>query len=361
MTGKTDDDGSDANGVDGSAGGIGDGDDDGELLFHVDGEVVPASEAAVNVQDRGFLYGDAAFETMRAYGGELFEWAAHATRLGDSCDVLGLDHGLADSDLRERIDETLSANGFDDAYVRLSISRGVQPGKLTPGREVDPTVVVIVKPLPRGGRESESVFDGPATLQMVKTKRVPDAAIPAHAKTHNYLNGILARLELRVTGADEALMVDADGYVTEGATSNLFFVRDNALRTPSLAGPILPGITRRVVLELAREEGIPVEEGRYRPDDIRAADEVFLTNSTWELRPVERVDGLSMATDTVEDGASTDTVDDGALTDTVEDADSDGTAGGADTDATAASTAAGPITTLLSTLFDRRVEADCYR
>ena len=296
-----------------------------DLLYHVDGEIVPASEATVDVRDRGFLYGDGAFETMRAYGGEVFEWDAHMDRLAETCEVLGLEHGLSAGDLRERVDETLATNEFREAYVRLSITRGVQSGKLTPDEEVDPTVVVIVSQLPRGGRGSQPVWDGPATLQTAKTKRVPDAAIPARAKTHNYLNGVLARLELRVTDADEAMLVDADGHVTEGATSNLFFVRDNALRTPSLDGPVLPGITRRVVLELAREEGIPVEEGQYTPEEIRSADEVFLTNSTWELRPVEIVDGLSVG-----DGDDNDAAD---------------------------GTAAGPVTTLLSRLFDARVES----
>ena len=298
-----------------------------DLLYHVDGDLVAADEATVNVRDRGFLYGDAAFETMRAYGGDVFEWEAHMDRLAETCEVLGLDHGLSDADLRERVDETLAVNDLREAYVRLSITRGVQPGKLTPDTEVDPTVVVIVSELPRGGQGSQPVWSGPATLQTVKTKRVPDESIPARAKTHNYLNGILARLELRVTGADEALMVDTDGHVTEGATSNLFFVRDNALRTPSLDGPILPGITRRVVLELAAEEGIPVEEGTYSPEEIRSADEVFLTNSTWELRPVETVDGLSVGD---EDGGE----DEGST-----------------------ESAAGPVTTLLSRLFDARVES----
>ena len=298
-----------------------------DLLYHVDGDLVAASEATVNVRDRGFLYGDAAFETMRAYGGEVFEWAAHMDRLAETCEVLGLDHRLTRDDLQERVDETLAANELREAYVRLSITRGVQPGKLTPDAAVDPTVVVIVSELPRGGRGSQPVWDGPATLQTARTKRVPDASIPARAKTHNYLNGILARLELRVTDADEALLVDGEGHVTEGATSNLFFVRDNALRTPSLDGPILPGITRRVVLELAREEGIPVEEGQYTPDEIRSADEVFLTNSTWELRPVETVDGLSIG-------------DEG-------DRDNEESTG----------PAAGPVTTLLSRLFDARVES----
>ena len=289
-------------------------------LYHVDGELVAADEATVSVEDRGFLYGDAAFETMRAYGGEVFEWTAHMDRLAETCEILGLDHGLSRSDLKTRVNETLTANDYSEAYVRLSITRGVQPGKLTPDEAVDPTVVVIVKPLPSGGRESTPVWDGPATLQTAKTKRVPEASIPARAKTHNYLNGILARLELRVTDADEAMMVDHAGHVTEGATSNLFFVQENALRTPTLEGPILPGITRRIVLQLAAEEGIPIKEGQYTPDEVRQADEVFLTNSTWELRPVEVVDGITIG----EPGEP------------------------------------GPVTTLLSRLFESHVEARHY-
>ncbi|WP_138004566.1 aminotransferase class IV [Halalkalirubrum salinum] len=292
-----------------------------ELQYHVNGEIVPAAEATVSVRDRGFMYGDGAFETMRAYGGSIFAWEAHADRLAETCSILGVDHGLDRSELKARIDKTLAANNLSEAYVKLSVTRGVQPGKLTPDPVVDPTVVVYVSPLDRGGREGSSVWDGPATIQTVKTKRIPDQAVPARAKTHNYLNGILARLELRVSDADEALMLDTNGNVAEGATSNLFFVDDRALKTPSLDGPILPGITRQTVIELAESEGIPVETGRYRPDDIRSADEVFVTNSTWELRPVDRVDGIAIDPET--DGP-------------------------------------GPVTKLLSALFDDRIEREYY-
>ncbi|EMA62183.1 aminotransferase class IV [Halorubrum distributum JCM 13561] len=296
--------------------------DDDPLRYHVDGDLVPAPEATVSVEDRGFAYGDAAFETIRAYGGDVFRWEAHAERLADTCETLALDHGVADAELKRRVDETLAANDLADAYVKLSISRGVQPGTLDPQPEVDPTVVVIAKPLPRGGVGSDPVHDGPAALQTTKTRKVADRAIPAAAKTHNYLNGILARLELRVTDADEALMLDPDGNVAEGATANLFFVDGTALKTPSLDGPILPGVTRRTVIEVAESEGIPVEEGTYAPDAVREADEVFLTNSTWEIRPVTTVDGIAV------------------------DGDGEGVAG--------------PLTTLLSRLFDRRIEEGYY-
>jgi len=261
-----------------------------ELRYHVDGDLVPASEATVSVDDRGFRYGDAAFETLRAYGGTIFAWDAHFERLERTCEALSLEHGLTAADLRNRIDETLVANDLADAYVRLSITRGVQPGKLTPQPDVDPTVVVYANPLPRGGLAGESVWDEPATVETVTTRRVPDEAIPAAAKTHNYLNGILARAELEAD-ADEALMCDLEGHIAEGATSNLWFIRDGELYTPTTDGPVLPGITRKIVRDLAREAGIKVHEGSYEPADVHGAAEAFLTNRTWELRPIATLDG----------------------------------------------------------------------
>jgi branched-chain amino acid aminotransferase len=285
------------------------------MNYHVDGELVPAEDATVSVLDRGFQYGDAAFETLRAYGGSIFEWEAHAERLARTCDRLGIDHGLSDDELRRRVRVTLAANDLADAYVKLSVSRGTQEGKLTPRPDADPTVVVIVKELPRGGVDGADVWDAPAVVQTTKTRRIPDNAVPADVKTHNYLNGILARREL-VEGSDEALLRDADGAIAEGATSNVFFVGEDGLHTPSLDGPVLPGVTRSVVIELADVADIPVYTGSYDPSDLRDAEEAFLTNTTWELRPVESVDGIDV--------------------------------GG------------GPVTDLLSRLFDERVERRHY-
>jgi branched-chain amino acid aminotransferase len=260
-------------------------------FYHVDGELVPVEEATINVRDRGFMYGDAAFETLRVYGGKLFAWERHAERLRRTCETLGFADALPDAaELRERIVETVTANDLTEAYVKLSVTRGVQPGKLEPDEHVDPTIVVFVSELPRGGPDGERVWDGPATVETVDTRRIPDSAVPATAKTHNYLNGILARLE---SGGEEALLCSTDGYVAEGATSNLFFVRDGTLHTPTTELPLLPGITRDVVLDLAREEEVPVETGRYELSDIESAMELFLTNSTWEVRPVAVLDGQS--------------------------------------------------------------------
>ncbi|RXK48393.1 aminotransferase class IV [Halorientalis pallida] len=291
-----------------------------DYSYHVDGEIVPADDATVSVRDRGFMYGDAAFETLRAYGGEVFAWDAHEARLRNTCDLLGFAEAVPD-DLRERVRATLDANDLDDAYVRLSVTRGVQPGKLTPNPDVDPTVVVLVKDLPRGGVEGTTPWDDPAVVQTVKTRRTPDAASPAAAKTHNYLNGIRARLELRraetdAFRADEALLRTTDDAVAEGATSNVFFVDGGVLKTPGEDCDILPGVTRDVVIDLAREEEFPVEPGRYEVSEVRDADEAFLTNTTWEIRPIASVDGIEIGT--------------------------------------------GPMTKLLSRLFEERIEREYY-
>lgn len=264
------------------------------MQYHVNGELVDAADATVSVRDRGFQYGDAAFETIRAYGGQVFAWPAHEKRLDATCDALGIDHGLSSRNLRSRIHETLAANDLADAYVRLSISRGVQSGRLAPDDDVDPTVVVIVEPLPRGGADGERIWNAPATATTVDVQRVPNECIPAVTKTHNYLNGVLARMD--AGDADEALLVDEEGRVTEGATSNVFFVSDGVLRTPSLDLPVLPGITRWAVIQLAEDVGLPVEEGHYTPEDLHAADEVFFTNTTWEVRPVACLDDATYST-----------------------------------------------------------------
>lgn len=289
------------------------------MQYHLNGELVDREAAMVSVDDRGFRYGDAAFETCRAYGGEVFLWQRHLARLNATCETLGMADAVPD-DLALRVAETLEANELADAYVRISITRGVQPGKLTPSGDVEPTIVVYVNPLPRGGVDGGRVWEHPAVVQSVRTRRPPDSVLPADAKTHNYLNGILARLELRRASRDgyrpdEALMRDVDGYIAEGATSNVFFVDDGILKTPE-QGSILPGITRSTVLDIADDEDFIVEAGRYTVDELRSADEAFLTNSTWEIRPIESVDGIDI--------------------------------GG------------GPMTALLQRLYDERVEARCY-
>jgi len=282
------------------------------MRYHLNGELVPAGEATVSVRDRGFRHGDAATETVRTYGGEPFRWRHHADRLAESCDRLGIDHGLDRAELRSRVEATLAANDLPDARVRLSVSRGADSGGIDPPDDPDPTVLVTASPLPRGGVDGGRAWDGPATLQTAETRHIPDRAVPAGARTHNRLDAVLARREL-VGRADEALVRDGAGDVVGTTTASVFFVSDDALRTPSLDGPVLPRVARRTVLELAEAESLPVRSGRYAPADVRNAEEAFLASAAREIQPVGVVDGIDV--------------------------------GG------------GPVTTLLSRLVDERTEA----
>jgi branched-chain amino acid aminotransferase len=275
---------------------------DSDLQYHVDGDLVPAGEATVSVHDRGFLYGDAVVETLRAYGGEVFRWDAHADRIDASAAALSIDHDHTLAELKRRVDATLAANSLDDAGIRLSITRGSDPssdagigvGASPLLDDPDPTVVVQATPLPRGGVDGDPVWDEPAALQTVKPRRIPDESVPARARTHNALDRVLARAELRVSDADEAVMLDADGHVVGGAGGPVFFLDGEALCTPSLEGPVVPGVLRAVVLDIADAEGIPVREGGFTPTDLREATEAVVATPAWGLRPVATVDGIGV-------------------------------------------------------------------
>ncbi|MFB6297727.1 MAG: aminotransferase class IV [Salinirussus sp.] len=262
---------------------------------HLDGRVVPASEATVSVRDRGFRYGDGAVERLRVYGGDPFEWTAHASRFERSCAALGFDHVLPPTgDLRERVVETLEANGLTEALVELSATRGVQDGDHTPDPRIDPTILVTAREMPRGGVGGERAWDGPARLRTAETRRPPDEAVPGEARTHADLTGVLARREVR-DEADEALLRDVRGVVCAGVDSNVFFVREGTLHTPTADLPLYPSIARGVVLEVADDESFPVEAGRYGVGEVRGAEEVFLVSADWEVRPVTRFDGRDLS------------------------------------------------------------------
>jgi len=284
------------------------------IHYHVDGELVPAGEASLGVDDRGFRYGDAARETLRAYGGSVHRWDAHRRRVERTCESLSIP---VPDDLRERVRATLSASDLDDALLELVVTRGEGGDGPTPPdpAATDPTVVVTCESAPRGGRKGSHTWDDPAAVRVSRYRRPPAESLPPELKTASYLSPVLARLEL--DGEDEALVRDTGGAVVGGAASNAFFVDGDGLHAPDPgACPAFPGVVRQVVLDRARERGIPVTLGRYVPRDFRRADEAFLTNTAWEVRPVGTVDGVPV--------------------------------GG------------GPVTDLLRTAFANRIEAEFY-
>ncbi len=264
----------------------------------MNGRLVPASEATVSVHDHGFRYGDAVRVELRAYGGSVFEWETNDERLRRAASELRLGEAVPE-DLHERVRETLAANDLADAHLTVATTRGVGGG-LTPHHDSEPTVIVTAEERPRGGLDGTRAWDDPALVQIVKTRAISERAIPTPALTHARLDSVLARRELERAStddyhADEALVRDEEDNLVGGAASSVFFVADGTLKTPS-AAVAFPDVTREVVLDLAREESFPVETGEYAPADVRGADEAFLTNPTWELRPIARADGVAVGT-----------------------------------------------------------------
>ena len=257
----------------------------------IDGQLCAAAEARVSVFDRGFLYGDSAFEVMRVYGGKPFCEREHLDRLSGSCERI-LIPAMDQAGWSRDIHRTLQAAGWSDAYVRIMVTRGVGPMGLDIAGAGSPSVIVMVMPL---HTPPQTAYDDGIAVGLSRAARATDGTAAVGAKTSNYLGAVLALHEVKQRGAAEALVVGPGGEVVEGATSNVFLVRGGVLVTPPLAAGILAGITRKLIIEIAKELGISVREEQVYPTDLYAADEVFITSTIRELLPVVRVDDVRVA------------------------------------------------------------------
>lgn len=259
----------------------------GVMKIYLNHSIVPESEARVSVTDRGFLYGDGVFETMRAYGGEIFKLSLHIQRLMRSASLVGLDIGRDQAGIIAAIDETLAANELEDALIRVTVSRGTGPRGIDPTLDYTPTFVVMAWPFKPYARE---LFDKGVRLIIPNTRRMPPSALDPAIKSCNFLNNIMAKGEASRAGAFDALMLNSSGHLAECTISNIFFVQGGVVMTPSLECGILEGITRSHIIGLAKGLGMQVQEGEYTPKDIYGANEVFLSNTSMEVMPVSRVD-----------------------------------------------------------------------
>ncbi|HEY3248968.1 MAG TPA: branched-chain-amino-acid transaminase [bacterium] len=263
------------------------------LVSYVNGAFVPKDEAKVSVFDHGYLYGDGIFEGIRVYNGRIFRLDEHLDRLYDSARYLLLDIPLREEQLREAIIETVRRCGLRDAYVRPVISRGTGDLGLDPRKCKTPTVVVIVDTIQL--YPPEAYERGLRIVTATTRKQRPDALSP-QAKTLNYLNNIMARIEATQAGVDEAIMLTTDGYVSECSADNFYVVHDGEIWTAPAALGILEGVTRGVVFELAASLGIPVREKAFTLHDVYTADEAFLSGTGAEVGPVVEVDGRPIGT-----------------------------------------------------------------
>lgn len=262
------------------------------VLVSIDGRIVPPEEAVIPVFDRGFLYGDSVYEVLRAYGRVPFALAEHLERLGQSAGLLGIDVPLGPGPLADEIGRLLARADHGDSYIRVIVTRGEGEIDLAPDAARGPHVVVILKPfrpLP-GDLAARGV-----SVHLVASGRCPAGAVPDGSKTGNYLANLMALGRARSQGHHEAVLVTSDGRVAEGASSNIFIVKDERVLTPGLEAGILAGITRGKVIAECRAAGIEVQETELRPDDVKNADEAFLTSTLREVLPVVRVDDVILS------------------------------------------------------------------
>jgi len=257
----------------------------------VDGQVLPLESAKVSVLDRGFLYGDSIFETLRTYGGRPFALDLHLERLERSASLVHIDLPISSRDLSDEVVRAIAASQNAESYIRLTITRGSGELGLDPELAGRPLRVIIVTPLkpPAGEAYQKGIH-----AVSFRTTRAFDGTEAVGAKIGNYLVSVLAMQRAKAAGAGEALIVDRGGLVVEGASSNVFFVQRNALVTPPEEAGILPGITRKILLGIAIDLGITVEQRTPGIGDIFGFDEIFVTSSIRELLPVVALDGRSV-------------------------------------------------------------------
>jgi branched-chain amino acid aminotransferase len=264
-------------------------------VVNIDGRIVPPAEARISVFDRGFLYGDSVYEVVRTYGLVPFEVGAHLRRLAGSARRTGIEVPWDEARLDAEIARTVQASRGGDApspgaapwnvgerQARIVVTRGAGEMGLDPSLAAAPTVVVMVLPL---HGPPLAAYEAGVAVWPTGDRRAGDPS----AKTGEHLFQVMAMGEARAHGAHEALLVDRAGNVTEGASSNVFAIRDGALVTPPLAARILEGVTRALVLGLAREAGLEIRERQLPLRALEEADEAFLTSTVREVLPVVRV------------------------------------------------------------------------
>jgi branched-chain amino acid aminotransferase len=261
------------------------------MKIFIDGKFYSERDAKISVFDHGLLYGDGVFEGIRAYHGRVFKLKEHIDRLCYSAKAIMLELPMSHAELTEATIETCRANKIRDGYVRLVVTRGVGTLGLNPNRCKKPSVIIIADKIQL--YQSGFYERGLALITVPTTRNLHSALNPA-IKSLNYLNNILAKIEANNAGVEEAIMLNAEGFVAECTGDNVFIVKNGALSTPPLSAGALYGITRQTVIDLAEEAGLKVSEPNLTRYDLFSADECFITGTAAEIVPVVKIDGRTI-------------------------------------------------------------------
>ncbi|MFA4861169.1 branched-chain-amino-acid transaminase [Methanoregula sp.] len=260
------------------------------MIIYKDGNYLPEEQARISVFDHGFLYGDGVFEGIRCYNGRVFRLKEHIDRLYDSAKTIDLQCPITKEEMTEAICETLRRNNLTDAYIRPIVTRGVGDLGLDPRKcKVASVIIVAVT----WGAMYGDLYEKGLRGVTVSIRRNPAECLPPNVKSLNYLNNILAKIEANYKGGDEAIFFDTNGYLSEGSGDNLYIVKNGEILTPPTLNN-LRGISRMVLLEIARAHGIPVKEQNLGYFDIYTADELICTGTAAEVAPITWVDGRTI-------------------------------------------------------------------
>lgn len=260
----------------------------------LNGEFIPSEEAHLSIYDHGFLYGDGAFEGIRAYNGRVFRLKDHVDRLYKSLKVLWIDLPYGRDVFAANLDKLVKMNEVKDAYIRVTVSRGIALGLDPKNVNSEPTVVISTDKL---SLYPPSMYDNGLEVVSVAT-RIPNPQVlePRIKSTGKYLCNIQAKLEANQVGAGEGLLLTEDGFVGECTGDNIFFVKDGVIYTPPAYLGILEGITRQTVIELCKKLGIELVEQVFTRFNLYTADEAFLTGTAAEVIPMVKLDGRTINT-----------------------------------------------------------------
>jgi branched-chain amino acid aminotransferase len=263
------------------------------MKVFIDGKYYDGRAAKISVFDHGLLYGDGVFEGIRAYHGRVFKLREHIDRLFCSAKAILLNIPMSHAHLMHAVVEACRKNKIHDGYIRLVVTRGVGTLGLNPNRCKNPSVIIIADKIQL---YPPAFYQKGMEIVTVPTTRNLHSALNPAIKSLNYLNNILAKIEANQAGCEEAVMLNAEGFVAECSGDNLFIVKKGELLTPPLSAGALYGITRGVVMELAEEEGLTVSEPNLTRYDLFNADECFLTGTGAEIVPVVKIDGRVVGT-----------------------------------------------------------------
>lgn len=262
-------------------------------IVYINGKFYDEDEAKVSVFDHGYLYGDGVFEGIRLYNGRIFRCEEHINRIYSAAKAINMEIPLTKTEFRDALAETIRKNNLKDGYIRPVVSRGKGDLGLSPLSCEKPTVVIIAGSIQL---YPDEMYQKGMSVITASTRRNNPAALDPQIKSLNYLNNILAKIEANLAGVSEAIMLNSNGNVCECTGDNVFIVKDNELMTPPVYLGALDGITRKTVIELARELGYTVTEKEFNLFNLYNADECFFTGTAAEMIAVTKVDGRVIGT-----------------------------------------------------------------